>query len=173
LQAPDAAATGTELRVTVNDLSAVALNHCELWSFDQPEACSSRYPATTPDTVTITVALLSQGVTYVLRPLWLVASPAHQLFMVEFYHRLAKGSSAIVAHKQAQIWLRTITTGELINWYQARIRTMQDHPSNCARELEVLVQAIQDDPIQALNQEDKPYAHPYYWAGYVIIGYPL
>ncbi|NEO82937.1 MAG: tetratricopeptide repeat protein [Spirulina sp. SIO3F2] len=162
-----------EQRVTVNDLTTLTLNHCELWSLDQPEGCSLCYPPTTPEMVSGTVALLSQGVTYVLRPLWRVEQPAHQLFMVEFYHRLAKGSSAIVAHKQAQIWLRTITTGELINWYQSRIRVMQQHPSNCARELEALVQTIQDDPIQALNQDDTPYAHPYYWAGYVIVGYPL
>ncbi|MEM8637188.1 MAG: tetratricopeptide repeat protein [Cyanobacteria bacterium P01_G01_bin.54] len=159
-------------RLAVSDLGTIALNHCELWSLEMPEACSLRYPEKTPEILTVSTVLLSQGITYVLRPLWRVESPAHLLFMVEFYHRLAQGSSAIVAHKQAQIWLRTITIGELLKWYQARIQQMEPHP-DCATQLGALVQAIQDDPIQALNPEDKPYAHPYYWAGYVIVGYPL
>ncbi|MGB0564167.1 MAG: tetratricopeptide repeat protein [Spirulinaceae cyanobacterium] len=159
-------------QLTVSDLGTIALNHCELWSLELPEACSVRYPEKTPETLNVSTVLLSQGVTYTLRPLWRIESPAHQLFMVEFYHRLAQGSSAIVAHKQAQIWLRTITIGELLKWYQARIQLMEPHP-DCATQLGALVQAIQDDPIQALNPDDTPYAHPYYWAGYVIVGYPL
>ncbi|MDB9493929.1 tetratricopeptide repeat protein [Spirulina major CS-329] len=159
-------------KLTFADLGSLALGECELISFAYPPQTTTPYPAIEPDLVNGMTALLSQGVTYVLYPLWEMDGHARMLFMIEFYRRLALGSSAIVAHKQVQLWLRTVTPQELVRWYLDRAQDMETAPNAIAERMTAFAEDLRTQPEQ-LNSKEPPYAHPYYWAAFVVMGYPF
>lgn len=157
--------------LAVSTLTNLALHHCHLWSFDQPEQSAMRHSQHTPDEVSATTLLLSRGVDAILKPLWPVEPLVHHLFVVEFYRRLAQGHPVTTAHRQTQHWLQTVTTAELLAWYRAQSAALAARSPIAGAELEALIQAIANELSPTQPPNAPPYAHPYYWAGYVIIGY--
>ena len=165
-------AFGEHNKLTFADLGSLALSDCELVSFAYPERSTTPYPSYEPDHVSGVTALLSQGVTYVLHPLWEVNPQARNLFMIEFYRRLTLGSSPLVAHKQVQLWLRTVTYNELVRWYLDRAQDLESTPNSYGERLTALANQMRQLG-EAAQRKEPPFAHPQYWAAFVLVGHPF
>jgi CHAT domain-containing protein len=101
-------------------------------------------------------AFLTAGARAVLASQWPVEDLPTFLLMQKFYEQLVAGGLGVaVALQQAQLWLRTAT--------QEAIKTI--HQANAKA-----VHALADELLSELPLDPQPFAHPRYWAGFVIFG---
>jgi CHAT domain-containing protein len=111
-------------------------------------------------------AFLSRDVPYVLSTLWTVHSEATALFMMQFYRQLKRHQSPIIAHQQAQQWLRHLTVGKLTRLYQVAL----PHQTGEIEVFEFL--EIELLKLGKMEKSALPYANPYYWAAFILSGRP-
>ncbi|MDJ0796906.1 MAG: tetratricopeptide repeat protein [Calothrix sp. MO_167.B12] len=108
---------------------------------------------------------LSQGVNYVLAPLWTVESAASTLVIVEFYRNLQQGKLPTQALATATRWLREVTAGELVRWYEDLLSDLGKEELSQKADL-----ATELYRIKQMSADEQLYTHPYYWAGFTIVG---
>ncbi|WP_204105435.1 MULTISPECIES: tetratricopeptide repeat protein [Spirulina sp. CCY15215] len=163
-----------ESSLTLAELQGLSLSSIELFGFSGVETlCGQPVDSAAIERYTgWGAALLGAGVTYVFYPLWYVDSIARILFSSEFYRCLSRGSTPPIALKQAQLWLRTVTYGELVSWYGDRLAELGNTGNPNRLVLEEAVTRIQSDPTK-MQLTTPPYAHPYYWGGFKILGKPF
>jgi CHAT domain-containing protein/Tfp pilus assembly protein PilF len=108
-------------------------------------------------------ACLGRGIPHVLSTLWTVQSEATAFFMLYFYRQLQQHKSPILAHYQAQQWLRTLTVLDLRQFYATELfQTVNT-------ELEEFLE-FEQYKLSKMEESDQPYAHPYYWAAFILSG---
>ncbi len=100
-------------------------------------------------------AFLLAGARSVLLTLWKVDETATQLLLTKFYENyLEKGEPKAVALAAAKAWLRGLS----------------------GRDVARLSPLSQEDGVKPPPRPDdgthRPYAHPYFWAGFIIVGDP-
>jgi CHAT domain-containing protein len=117
-------------------------------------------------------ALLQKGARSVLLSRWKVDDNATALLMVRFYENLLgkrKGLRASLpkaeALREAKEWLRGLSRAEA----QKRLTSLVDGVPRGERGS--IRKALPVRKTEA-NKEDRPFAHPYYWAAFVLIGDP-
>jgi tetratricopeptide (TPR) repeat protein len=110
-------------------------------------------------------ACLGRRIPHVLSTLWTVQSEATALFMMGFYCQLLQHQDPILAHHQAQQWLRTLTVRDLRQFYSTELSKIDDH------NLEEFLETEQDK-LSKIEESDQPYAHPYYWSAFILSGRP-
>jgi CHAT domain-containing protein len=136
--------------------------------------------------VGLPAAFTRLGSAGVLGTLWQVDDVATAFLMIKFYeYHLRDGLPPPFALRQSQIWLRDATTAELIRTAREAARAAAIDASKLAK-LEGLLKsrrrsrvsrysplwnAVQSIPssLQAYFQS-RPFAHPYFWGGFVFTG---
>ena len=100
----------------------------------------------------------NQGAKAILATLWPVEDSSTSLLMQEFYRQHAKGKSKAEALRQAQIALLTGNIKPTIppTWSKRKNKSKKDN----------------GDPPEYRYEPDpqKPFAHPYFWAPFILIG---
>jgi CHAT domain-containing protein len=122
------------------------------------------------------------GAAGVVGTLWPVSDDATALLIAKFYElHLDSGMSPPAALRQAQLWLRGATTDELKS-FTASQKLEQRHAAEFSQSL-ARAGTRTSGPHQAKTQNgsttepatpppgvETPYAHPYYWGGFVYTG---
>jgi CHAT domain-containing protein len=113
-------------------------------------------------------AFIISGAEAVVTSLWSVADWSTAILMAEFYRRAASaGENVASALRGAQLWLRSVTAGELLAWLDAqpkgrpRLRFMRLQPDDVLRDL-----------IRDLNDRDpasRPFETADHWAAFVAL----
>jgi CHAT domain-containing protein len=110
---------------------------------------------------------LSAGAAGVVGTLWPVNDISAALLMGKFYEFLFAGDLPPRALRRAQIWLRTVTSGELFHFFDAH------HKGETAMARPKLFEAAPAGAA-AFGRGDpnhRPYEHsPYHWAAFVFAG---
>ena len=123
------------------------------------------------EAIGLPAGFLQAGALGVIGSLWSVSDLSTSLLMLKFYDLHLKSEtpsdrgplSPARALQRAQVWLRDVTYGELTDLFD---RLRHDSPSPSMRQV-----AQEQFRICALRGPDeKPYAHPYYWAPFVFYG---
>ncbi len=110
---------------------------------------------------------LAKGATYVLSTLWTVDERSTALLMIQFYQLIELGNTPTIALKKAKKWLRQLTYQQLVEWYANLSEKL--HDSQCKEYLKTEVFIIENDQTKMTSIE-QIYAHPYYWAGFILTG---
>jgi CHAT domain-containing protein len=122
------------------------------------------------------------GAAGVVGTLWPVADDATALLIAKFYElHLNNGMSPPAALRQAQLWLRDATTDELKS-FTASQKLEHRHAAEFSQSLsragsrmggphQITPRKGPDpDPAAPPPGIETPYAHPYYWGGFVYTG---
>jgi CHAT domain-containing protein len=85
--------------------------------------------------------------------------------MISFYDQLKQRQTPIVAYQQAQQWLRNVTVRDLRQFYSTEFIPIPD------RALAEFLETEQTK-LSKMDESARPYAHPYYWAAFILSGRP-
>jgi CHAT domain-containing protein len=150
----------------------VVLSACETGVYDTKQNVD--------EFVGLPAAFVALGASGVIATLWPVDDLATSLLMARFYelHRDG-GAPPPTALKRAQDWLRDATGAELIAYARqetARARIGDQLPA-IVRNITAAAAAASDrrpargaSAAAADSLAEKPYAHPYYWGGFIYLG---
>ena len=119
----------------------------------------------TDDLLSIATGFLCAGARSVVSTLWSVDDLASALLAI-FYYQNREKMTRSQALQQAQIKLRTMTGKEFAANYQAKLAA---HLEQLEGVSETKIE-VRKHKLDLLSQEEKPFAHPYYWAGFVSQG---
>ncbi|GCF08497.1 CHAT domain-containing tetratricopeptide repeat protein [Dictyobacter arantiisoli] len=141
----------------------------------------------------LAVAMLQAGAQAVIAAQWAVDDKATYLLMVRFVQEWfphLEQEPPVMALTRAQTWLRCVTNAELAVWYRTMpmatgfvpmTRLPEQHITRSWQRITVRGRSLRwhDDDAQVIvrldaEKEDpfaQPYADPYYWAGFQVIGW--
>ncbi|MDX2136930.1 MAG: CHAT domain-containing protein [Chloroflexota bacterium] len=139
------------------DLSAarlVVLSACETGIVD--------FDNVPDEFVGLPAGFMQAGAAAVISSLWTVEDRSTALLMERMYKYMLdkdKPMDPAVALRAAQFWLRGVTAAELGEYYESFYRMSDSEAREGFRVLR-----------QSWAPDDKPYAHPYYWAAFKYDG---
>lgn len=123
-------------------------------------------------------AFLEKGVSYVISSLWKIEDISASLLMIYFYQLLLnRKTHPVLALQKSQQWLRRSSRKKLCEWCILQAHELSilidstTIPIDQVEQLELSVQLLRDYSYE-LYENEYPYSHPYYWAGYIITGLP-
>ncbi|XWK91314.1 MAG: tetratricopeptide repeat protein [Phormidium sp.] len=151
-------------RLRMEDIVKLSFANSQLVCLSACETAITGNQTITSEYVGLVSAFLSRGVSQVVSTLWTVQSDASALVMMQFYH-LRQHKSNVEALNQATRWLRDATATELAQWYQEILQELEpDEP--------IIRPFIRTQLVNVKKKEpsEKPYNHPYHWAGFIITG---
>ena len=120
--------------------------------------------------VGLSTAFFFAGTPSLVMSLWNVPDVSTALLMRRFYANLTAGQTKAAALREAKAWLRNLTVGALAKLGQEDPlygRGMPRPYSGLTRAFGEAVR-VPSGPLV----EDKPFAHPHFWAGFVLTGDP-
>ncbi len=159
LELTDGRLTLAELQAGSIDLSAtrvVTLSVCETGISDVMKGSAEEY-------VGIPAGFLLAGVPCVVSSLWAVPDLSTALLIERFYrnHLIGKKDFA-AALGEAQVWMRELTVEEVAQYAERWYRQKQE--AELFKLMRYYFHQAQQSPSL------RPFAHPYYWAAFVVNG---
>ncbi len=110
----------------------------------------------------LSTAFFFAGTPSIVMSLWNAPDAPTALLMQRFYRNLKAGQTKAAALGEAKAWLRNLTRSEL-----AKLGRTDPHVAQITRGL--------GEPVTAPKgklKDDKPFAHPHYWAAFILTGDP-
>ena len=156
-------------RLTLEDILQLSLRNYKMVSLSACETGVTGKQTITTEYVGLVSGFLRQGVSHVVSTLWTAESVSSALFMIEFYRQPDWDVAPATALKRTQMWLRSVTYRELIEWYSDRAEELAEYNDIDAEELSDEADNIRNNPGK-MDSQIPPYAHPYYWANFTITG---
>jgi CHAT domain-containing protein len=87
---------------------------------------------------------------------------------VRFYQAYLAGEPAADALSIAQTWLQTLTYQDLIHWLE-QLQAANPLGKYCQKEIATQIMLLNQE-MGTMGPTAKPYAHPYYWVGFILTG---
>jgi hypothetical protein len=144
--------------------------HCDLVTLSACETALGKYE-TGEGFVGFAQVLILAGSRSVCLSLWRVDDTATALLMQRFYQNLLGKRDGLTAPllraealAEAKVWLRRLPRKEALE----RAAQMSE---GVPRGKHVKLPSLQVKPSASAGKDDCPYAHPHYWAAFVLIGH--
>lgn len=117
------------------------------------------------EAIGLPAGFVQAGAPGIVGTLWPVNDLSTALLMIKFYENHLKGRQPPAhALRKAQLWLRDVTTAELAELFDD-YRQSSTSPSMVAIAEEQFAKYA-----GRLDQDERPFAHPYYWAAFAFYG---
>ena len=151
---------------TLSDvLNGLDLSACRLVTLSACETGITESQKAPDEYVGLSAGFLQAGAPAVISTLWAVNDLSTMLLIERFYQlHLQNGLEFASALRQAQLWLRDVTAGELAERFDQAQMKLKGNKSAKARVSEYWRRLKAEEP------ENKLFAHPYYWAAFTFIG---
>ena len=145
-------------QVNLPDSSLVVLSACETGLVDFRKIADEHYG--------LPIGFICAGAPTVWCSLWAVNEPSTALLMIKAYDELLKNQkSKPEALITAQKWLRDATRDEIIDFAEQRGKDV-DNGNVLLPQVKFLLSVLNKD----YGELDKPFSHPYFWAGMQCVG---
>ena len=158
----DAQLTLAELQSGKVDMSSarlVTLSACETGMTDIIKGSPEEY-------VGLPAGFMLAGVPCVVASLWAVPDISTALLMERFYHNHRKGGMDFVtALHEAQKWVRELPIGEVAKYAEKCLRQAKRKD-----QAQLLIHKNHYAHRAQQNPNERPFAHPYYWAAFTVNG---
>jgi len=127
------------------------------------------------EAIGLPAGFLQAGVPGVVGSLWPVNDLSTALLMIKFYEHHLRGDAKTgegpvppaSALRKAQLWLRDVTNAELSELFDFYRQTAPDR-SSARMAFELAQERFREYTLRDPNE--RPYAHPYYWAAFAFYG---
>jgi CHAT domain-containing protein len=142
--------------LTIEDILRLDLRNCRLVTLSACETGITDFTSSSDEYIGLPSGFILAGSPNVVCSLWAVNDLSTALLMIRFYQNVKNGETVPLALKQAQIWLRDVTVDGLQQWSS-----------------KLTLRSTYRQPFQRFSKMEataKPFASPYYWAGFCAIG---
>lgn len=147
-------------RIRLGPETLVVLSACETGIAEYRELPDETYG--------LALAFLGAGASAVICSLWPVSDRSTRLLMLKLYEYLHAGASAPAALRSAQRWLRDAVGDDLQSLVQQLDPRVRTAGKLAAAPSPLRIKWVSDDPPGGAPGE-RPFAHPFHWAGFVCI----
>ena len=113
-------------------------------------------------------AFLKAKARTILSTLWQVDELSSLWLTIKFYQTYLSGESPANSLAIAQTWLQTLTYPELNLWLD-QLQQLETLNTRWRKELNTEKQFLLEKTGR-IDPTDRPYSHPYHWAGFTLIG---
>ena len=144
--------------LTLGEIFEVNLG-CSLVTLSACETGLTNITSLSDEYTSLPSGFLYAGSSNVVSSLWAVDDLSTTFLMIKFYENLKNKTSAAIALRQAQRWLRDTTLYELEQWIQQRQLPFDNKLRKLWQQLFNKVQG-----------SDQPFADPLYWAAFTCQG---
>ncbi|AFY84538.1 tetratricopeptide repeat protein [Oscillatoria acuminata] len=145
--------------LTIEDILRLDLTNCRLVTLSACETGITDFNSTSDEYIGLPSGFILAGAPNVVCSLWAVNDLSTALLMIRFYQNVKTGETVPLALKQAQIWLRDVTVEGLQVWSEPILATLDPFSQEELR-----------SRLSKMDLRSKPFASPYYWAGFCAIG---
>ncbi|MCT7955277.1 tetratricopeptide repeat protein [Laspinema palackyanum] len=143
--------------LTIEDILRLDLSNCRLVTLSACETGITDFNSTSDEYIGLPSGFILAGAPNVVCSLWAVNDLSTALLMIRFYQNVKNGETVPLALKQAQIWLRDVTVEGLQVW-SSQLMLRSTYRGQFRRRF------------SKMEGTAKPFASPYYWAGFCAIG---
>ncbi|NWF60637.1 MAG: tetratricopeptide repeat protein [Fischerella sp.] len=154
-----------EEKITLAEIWANSLLSYKLITISGGETAVTSPQTLSTEYVGLVSGLLTLGIPHIVSSLWTVESAASTLLMIEFYRRIKLNQSVTTALAEAIAWLKELTADELTKWYKDLLNQLPQEGLRIKAHLATEMYRSSQMPA-----DKKVYNHPYYWAGFKVIG---
>jgi CHAT domain-containing protein len=147
--------------LTLEEIFDLPLSKCSLVTLSACETGLTDIRDSTDEYIGLPSGFLYAGATNIISTLWAVNDVSTAILMIKFYELLlSKNRPAVaVALRESQLWLRSVTVKDLLEWVEASQLLSREHK-----------QKIQDRYSRGYKQDYQPYESPVYWAAFCAVG---
>ena len=142
--------------LTLEDILQLDLTKCRLVTLSACETGITDFTSSSDEYIGLPSGFMLAGSPNVVSSLWAVNDLSTALLMIRLYQNLKNGETVSLALKHAQTWLRDATAEGLQQWSSQL--TLRPTYRRQFRQFSRMVST------------EKPFASPYYWAGFCAIG---
>ncbi|MEM7553350.1 MAG: CHAT domain-containing protein [Cyanobacteria bacterium P01_A01_bin.84] len=140
--------------LTLGEIFGLDLRNCCLVTLSACETGLTDFKSLSDEYIGLPSGFLFAGSPSVVSSLWAVNDLSTSFLMIKFYQNLQQMNSVPIALNQAQLWLRSLTRKEFIQWSKnLPLRGMQRAKFEA----------------KFVNNEH-PFASPYHWAAFCAVG---
>ncbi len=141
---------------TIEDILRLDLRNCRLVTLSACETGITDFTSSSDEYIGLPSGFILAGSPNVVCSLWAVNDLSTALLMIRFYQNVKNGETVPLALKHAQIWLRDVTVEGLQVW-SSKLTLRPTYRQQFQR-------------FSKMEGTAKPFASPYYWAGFCAIG---
>ncbi len=158
--------------LTLDKIFTLKLEKCRLVTLSACETGLIDFRNTSDEYIGLASGFLLSGSSSVVSSLWRVDDFSTSFLMIKLYENLVKfdnleAGDVAIALKQAQIWLRNLTTVGLDEFLEEN-KTQIEKVLAQLREGQKLI--FQQSLKLIKQRQPLPFANPYYWAGFIASG---
>ncbi len=148
---------------TLGEIFELYLPQCHLVTLSACETGSIDFTSFSDEYIGLASGFIYAGSPNVVSSLWNVEDLSTSFLTIAFYQNLPScNNNVAIALNKAQLWLRDITKTELVEWIEINKIPLD--------KLDPTQRSFFDRILYKMQDSDRPFENPYYWAAFCAIG---
>ena len=158
--------------LSLGEIFSLDINQCRLVTLSACETGLTDHTSISDEYIGLPSGFLFAGSPSVVSSLWKVDELATAFLMIRFYENLRKRSKrevgdVAIALNQAQIWLRDLTHEDFEKCLDEFMPQIEEILAKLSKGKRLIAQ---NSLKQVRDRQPRPFASPYYWAGFIATG---
>ncbi|MEG3907801.1 CHAT domain-containing protein [Microcoleus sp. w2-18bC1] len=158
--------------LSLGEIFSLDINQCRLVTLSACETGLTDHTSISDEYIGLPSGFLFAGSPSVVNSLWKVDELATAFLMIKFYENLRKRSKrelgdVAIALNQAQIWLRDLTHKDFEQCLDEFMPQIEEILAKLSKGKRLIAQ---NSLKQVRDRQPRPFASPYYWAGFIATG---